>query len=170
MNVTGLKDIDKPITADLARRVGVSLTPAMSEAECKAQVKARRTDAIIGSQTPMPVQTLISDLNEPKPFTSDRLLHGNDQQGEAASESANLVEFAASVLQHLSDVQKRNRELTGQLTDAMEAHRRDSMELVAAETREMAVMEDLERALRDIEHLQTQLAWSRQFWWNKFWS
>lgn len=168
--MTRLENTERPIAADLARRVGVSLTPVPVKAEYKTEVESSHSDTSIGSQTPVLVQTPVSELNKPKPVSGDRPMHANGQQGKAANAPVSLTELAASVLHHLGDVQARNRELTDQLADVMEAHRRDAMELVAAETREMATTEELERALRSITDLRAQLAWSRRSWWKKLWS
>jgi hypothetical protein len=84
------------------------------------------------------------------------------EQGNALSE-----QFLANI----AEAQERIRQLTDQLIEAKEAHRRDAIELAAAETRELGTKAELERALANMEAMKQQLRrWmveQRKSWWQK---
>lgn len=79
--------------------------------------------------------------------------------------------LAEQMLASLTEAQGRIHNLTEQLLNAKEAHRRDAMELAPAEMRELGTKAELERALVDVEVLKKQLrllmAEQRRSWWRR---
>ena len=160
-----LDDTDRLSTTDLTRRLGVTLAAVTTKGEAEAAGPCVETSA--GPESPEPLRVASPKIDASEVITGEPPMHDRGQQSEAAGVPHHLTELAAGVLQHLRDVQARNRELTDQLAAVLEAHRRDAMELVAAETREMATTEELERALTTIMNLRRELARSRRPWWTK---
>jgi hypothetical protein len=78
-----------------------------------------------------------------------------------------LIPLTERLLTDFREAQGRIRELTDQLVQAKEDHRRDAMELAAAETREMGTKAELERALAHVAALQKQLHQRRKAWWRR---
>jgi hypothetical protein len=163
--VTFLDNTEKRSTADLTRRLGVTLAAVPTTGQVQPAGPCAETSA--GSQDPEPARVEQPEIEASEVITGEPPMQDRGQQSEAAGVPHYLTELASGVLQHLREVQTRNRELMDQLAAAMEAHRRDAMELVAAETREMATNEELERALITITNLRRELAESRRLWWTK---
>ncbi len=78
-----------------------------------------------------------------------------------------LIPMTERLLVDYRDAQSRIRELTDELMAAKEAHRRDAMELVAAETRELGTKAELDRALDHIQALRRRLARANRPIWRK---
>lgn len=169
MTMATLSGTDLPPTIDLARQFAVSPTVAFGRAERYMNAEGSFVQANGALGAPTFAQASEDESIPPKAVMGELPMDAMGHQTERAGLPKDLADLAASVLHHLQEVQARNRELTQQLTETMEAHRRDAVELIAAETREMATKEDLERALTYIARLQTQLAYFRRSWWRRLW-
>jgi hypothetical protein len=167
LTVATLDDTDRPTTADLTRRLGVTLAAMPITAEVAIDGAGLFAKSDVAPTDPVRGRTASPETEASEAITGEPAMQDTGQRTKAAGVPDHLTDLAASVLQHLREVQAHNRELTEQLAELTEAHRRDAMELVAAETREMATKEELERALAAITGLQHELARSRSPWWKK---
>lgn len=165
-------DFEKLTYRDLAARLGVSSDAARMKAKRRTKAGAWRIIPGNHPSDPVLVEVPLADLNEyPERDTGEHTgRSGGERKGERTprtigGEQANAVLELA--LTNLADAQARVRELTDQLVEAKDAHRRDAMELAAADMREMGTKAELERALFDIAELRNQLAHAQRPWWRK---
>jgi hypothetical protein len=146
---------------ELAEHFGISADAARMKAKRKA--KAGRWAIIPGNHPSDTVRVELpaEDLHErvgrerikrSPPERSPRTQH--PEQSFALVEQ--LIPMTERLLIDYREAQSRIRELTDELIAAKEAHRRDAMDLAAAETREMGTKAELERALADRLTLQQQ--------------
>ena len=167
--MVSLNSTDESVMTDLAPELGTPWRITTKEADCEVGVKAQRVDSMAALGNCVAVQARILEVSAFKSSQRGRTMQSERAEGEVTKVPDHLTELAANVLKYLSDVQARNRELTNQLADVMAAHRQDAMELVAAETREMATNEELVKALHNSETLRAELAWAQRPWWTKLW-
>lgn len=177
MNLNTLGTTERLTIADLAHRLGVSPAAARIQAkraartgECRIIRGGRPSDPVLVEVVrPRPAAAAAGGVQEVEPAQGEPAgTGGNSPSQPAPLSAAEMAGLAGRVLTYLSEVQARNRELVDQLTEAKEAHRRDTMELIGAEMREMATKEDLERALDQIARMRRELAKLKQPWWRRW--
>lgn len=162
-------DFEKLTYRGLAERLGVSADAARMKAKRKVKAGAWRIIPGNHPSDPVLVEVPLAELNGPERDGGGR---PERKQGERQPRTPFPEQANASLeraLASMADAQTRVRELTDQLIDAKDAHRRDAAELAAAEMRELGTKAELERALADIAELRDQLARSRRSWWRKIW-
>lgn len=163
-------DFEKLTYRGLAERLGVSVDAARMKAKRKVKAGAWR---IIPGNHPSDsvlVEVPLAELNGPERDGGER---PERKQGERQPRTSPPEQVNASLeraLASMADAQTRVRELTDQLIEAKDAHRRDAAELAAAEMRELGTTAELERALADIAELRDQLSRSQRPWWRKIWA
>jgi DNA-binding Lrp family transcriptional regulator len=96
---------------------------------------------------------------------TDRLIEAKDVLGTAYNKLIGLNQELVSARIELIAAKDELITGKGEVIAAKEAHRRDAMELTAAEMREMGTKVELERALFDIAALERQIASLRRPWW-----
>lgn len=157
---------------DLAARLGVS--PDAARMKAKRRTKAGTWRIIPGNHPndPVLVEVPLTDLiAAPEHDAGEQHERsGGERQGKhklrtSGNERTNvLLELA---LANLTDSQNHVRQLTSQLVEAKEAHRRDATELAAAVMREIATGAELERALLAVAELQERLSQAQKPWWRR---
>ncbi len=103
-----------------------------------------------------------------------RLGEAQDRIGQLTDQLVNAKDVLVSAYDKLNSNHRELAEAQVQVLaakqetlEAQEAHRRDAMELAAAEMREMGTKAELERALADIALLEQKMVQPvRQRWWN----
>ncbi|WP_426268124.1 hypothetical protein [Sphingomonas sp. LHG3443-2] len=154
---------------ELADRLGLSLDAAKMKARRAA--KAGQWRLVPGNYPNAPVTVELPTAAitpaathppQQRPEQSPATPGGNRGDDRDTRLLAALSE-AVGLLRPAHDQIER---LTAQLMEAKDAHARDRAELVAAEMREMGTKAELERALRDISQLKTQLSGgkAKPFW------
>ncbi len=111
-------------------------------------------------------EQLLANLGE----AQDRIRQLTDQLVNAKDVLVSAYDKLNSINYELAGVQVEMLAAKQETLEAKEAHRRDSMELTAAEARELGTKAELERALADVEALKEQLgliASQRQPWWRR---
>jgi DNA-binding Lrp family transcriptional regulator len=164
---------------DLADRLGIS--PDAARMKAKRKVKAGLWRIIPGNH---PSERVLIEMPAADLSGSPERVGGEQPKCIAPERSPRTVapERANAsgelMLESLLQAQRRIADLTDVLIQAQnvmlkvqEAHRRDGMELAAAETRELGTKAELERALADVEMLRDQLRLlmerERRPWWRK---
>ena len=166
MNLIDPGDAETLTIADLARRLGVTPATARLRAKHAARLGECRISRGGGPNDPVLIKVLpvrsVDAAAEPK-------LEPETDLGPKplSPPTPEMLGLAGRVLTYLEEAQSRNRDLVAQLAQALEAHRRDAAELVAAETREMATREELDRALDELALLRGKLAQLQQPWWQR---
>jgi flagellar biosynthesis GTPase FlhF len=163
-------DLEKLSYRDLAERLGISADAARMKA--KRKVKAGLWRIIPGNHPSdkVMVELPATDLTEhvggerservipehlPRTHQPERVNTDSDRLLDALSEAVSLLRPAQEQIERLHQ----------EVIEAKDAHRRDAMELTAAEMREMGTKAELERALLDIAALERQIASLRRPWW-----
>jgi hypothetical protein len=90
-----------------------------------------------------------------EPNQPERVNAARDRLLDALSEAVSLLRPAQEHIERLHQ----------QPVEAEKAHRRDAVDLTAAEMREMGTKAELERALFNIACLERQIASLRRPWW-----
>jgi DNA-binding Lrp family transcriptional regulator len=98
-------------------------------------------------------------------YLTDRLIEAKDVLGTAYDKLITLNQELVSARIELISAKDELVAAKDEVVEAKEAHRRDGMELTAAEMREMGTKAELERALSDIAALERQIASLRRPWW-----
>jgi hypothetical protein len=154
---------------ELAEHFGISADAARMKA--KRRVKAGRWAIIPGNHPSdtVRVELPVDDLRERVGRERTRRsppehLPRTQQPEQSFALVEQLIPMTERLLIDYREAQSRIRELTDQLMAAKEAHRRDAMELSAAEAREMGTKAELERALADIAAQEGQTVTQRRWW------
>lgn len=157
---------------DLADRLGIS--PDAARMKAKRKVKAGLWRIIPGNH---PSERVLIEMPAADLNGSPERVGGEQRQRATGERTPRTVEaeqgnaLAEQFLASLTEAQERIRQLTDQLLAGNEAHRRDAMELAAAEMREIGTKAELERALADVAVLKDQLRLlmerQRKPWWRK---
>lgn len=157
---------------DIADHFGISADAARMKARRKA--KAGRWRIIPGNHPndTVLVEIPVEDLTERVGGERRATVQGERTLRTIAPERANesperVLELLAAAISLLKPAQDQIERLHAELMEAKEAHRRDAMELVAAETREMGTKADLERALHHVDVLRRRLAKANRPLWRK---
>lgn len=157
---------------DLADRLGISADAARMKAKRKAKVGLWR---IIPGNHPSD-QVLVelpeADLTKRVGGDHTRVVRPARLPRTESPERANaaddrLLDALSEAVSLLKPAQEQIERLHAELMKAKEAQRRDAMELVAAEMREMGTKAELEQALADLAVMQRQLALSNRPLWRK---
>lgn len=167
-------DFEKLTYRDLAARLGVSPDAARMKAKRRAKVGEWRIIPGNHPNDPVLVEVPLADLSgAPERDGGEQGGYsGGEQKSERRTRTIGGERANAALeiaLASLADAQARVRELTDQLVEAKDAHRRDAIELAAADMREMGTKAELERALADIAELRSQVADAHQPWWRRMW-
>lgn len=162
-------DLEKLTYRALAERLGIS--PDAARMKAKRKVKAGGWRIIPGNHPsdPVLVEVPLAELNGTERVGRERESRSEGERIPRTYEPERANALAEQALASLADAQTRVRELTDQLVEAKDAHRRDAAELAAAEMRELGTKAELERALADIAELRDQLARAHRPWWRKVW-
>lgn len=168
--MTAMPDnVEKLAYRELADRLGISPDAARMKAKRKAKAGLWR---IIPGNHPSDrvlVELPTSDLNASERDGGEQPQRVKGERYPRTQPPEQVNALAEKFLANLSEAQERIRALTDQLIEAKEAHRRDAMELAAAEMREMGTKAELERALVDVAVLKEQLRIimkrQRRSWW-----
>lgn len=160
-------DLEQLTYRGLAERLGISADAARMKAKRKAKVGAWRIIPGNHPSDPVLVEVPLVELNGAERVGGKRDTPPGGERTPRTQypERANVL--AEQALASLADAQARVRELTDQLVEAKDAHRRDAAELAAAEMRELGTKAELERALAEIADLRGQLGQSQRSWWRK---
>ncbi len=108
-------------------------------------------------------EQLLAGLRE----AQDRIRHLTDQLVDAKDVLVSAYDKLNSINHDLAAAQVEVLAAKKETLDAKEMHRRDAMELTAAEMREMGTKAELERALADVAVLEGQVTLSRRPWWRR---
>lgn len=162
-------DLEKLTYRGLAERLGISPDAARMKAKRKAKTGGWRiipgnhpNDAVL-------VEVPTAELNSTERVGRKRDARSGGERTPRTPEPERANALAEQALASLADAQARVRDLTDQLIETKNAHRRDAAELAAAEMRELGTKAELERALVDIAGLRDQLDQARRSWWQKVW-
>ena len=157
---------------DIADHFGISADAARMKARRKA--KAGRWRIIPGNHPndTVLVEIPVEDLTERAGGERRATVQGERTPRTIAPERTNesperVLQLLASAISLLKPAQDQIERLHAELMEAKEAHRRDAMELAAAETREMGTKADLERALHHVDVLRRRLAKANRPLWRK---
>lgn len=112
-------------------------------------------------------EQLLARLGE----AQDRILHLTDQLIDAKDVLVSAYDKLNSINHDLAAAQVEVLAAKQETLEAKEAHRRDAMELTAAEVREIGTKAELERAIIDLEALKRNLLMmqhrERRSWWRR---
>ncbi len=112
-------------------------------------------------------EQLLARLGE----AQDRIQHLTDQLVDAKDVLVSAYDKLNSINHDLAAAQVEVLAAKQETLEAKEAHRRDAMELTAAEMRELGTKAELERAVADVQELRQQVsqlvAGQRRSWWKK---
>jgi hypothetical protein len=119
------------------------------------------------TQDPERGNTLAEQLLGRLGEAQDRIRLLTDQLIDAKDVLVSAYDKLNSNHRELAEAQVQVLAAKQETLEAQEAHRRDAMELAAAEMREMGTKAELERALADIALLEQKMVQpARQRWWN----
>jgi chromosome segregation ATPase len=96
---------------------------------------------------------------------TDRLIEAKDVLGTAYDKLISLNQELVSARIEVIVAKDELIAIKSEVVEGKEAHRRDAMDLTAAEMREMGTKAELNRALLDIAALERQIASLRRPWW-----
>ncbi len=126
------------------------------------------------TQDPERGNTLAEQLLARLGEAQDRIQHLTDQLVDAKDVLVSAYDKLNSINHSLAAAQVEVLGAKQETLEAKEAHRRDAMELTAAEMRELGTKAELERALTDVETLREQLNLSMaerrespRSWWRR---
>jgi DNA-binding Lrp family transcriptional regulator len=129
---------------------------------------AQRAEQIPGHNPNSIVERLLDELSEMRARNedlADRLIEAKDVLGTAYNKLVALNQELVSARIEVIAAKDELIATKSEVVEAKEAHRRDAVELAAADMREMGTKAELERALFDIAALEHQIASLRQPWW-----
>jgi hypothetical protein len=98
---------------------------------------------------------------------TDRLIEAKDVLGTAYNKLIGLNQELISARIELIAAKDELIATKSEVVEAKEAHRRDAMDLTAAEMREMGTKAELERAMADIASLREALRGKQRTFWQK---
>jgi DNA-binding Lrp family transcriptional regulator len=157
---------------ELADRLGISADAARMKA--KRKVKAGLWRIIPGNHPSERVMVELPAADLAERVGGEQRERIRPEQSPRTRDPEQVNAIAEQFLTQLAATQERIQALTDQLLEAKEAHRRDAMELAAAETRELGTKAELERTEGELVQLKMQLVMlnhrlkrERMSWWGK---